>query len=270
MTLDTACSSSLVAFHLGNQSLRTKESDMSIVIGSALHFDPNIFITMTDLGMLSTDGRCRAFDAEGSGYVRGEGICAVVLKRQSEAEMHKDEIRALVRNTNANHDGLKQGITLPNSDAQEALIRSTYASADLDPADTQYFECHGTGTKAGDPRETRAVGAVFAKGRDDPLYIGSVKTNVGHLEGASGLAGIIKTTMGIEKGIIPPNMHFNSPNPEIKFTEWNIDVPQKAIEWKAPNGIRRASINSFGYGGSNAHVILEGENPWIRSTTDVY
>jgi acyl transferase domain-containing protein len=213
---------------------------------------------MTDLGMLSTDGRCRAFDASGSGYVRGEGICAAILKRRSDAERSGDSIRAIVKATGSNHDGKKNGITLPNSVAQEALIRSTYAKAGLNPADTQYFEAHGTGTAAGDPIETRAIGAVFSPGRDVPLYVGSIKTNIGHLEGASGLAGIIKATLGLEKGLIPPNMHFNNPNPKIDFENWKIAVPTGLVEWNTPSGVaRRASINSFGYGGSNAHVILE-------------
>ena len=137
-TIDTACSSSLVCFHMGNQSIRNNESDISIVVGSALHFDPNIFITMTDLGMLSSDGRCRAFDASGSGYVRGEGVCAAILKRKSRADCDGDPIRAIVRGTAANHDGRKQGITLPSAEAQEELIRRTYRAARVNPADTQY------------------------------------------------------------------------------------------------------------------------------------
>lgn len=259
-TIDTACSSSLVCFHMGNQSIRNNESDLSIVVGSALHFDPNIFITMTDLGMLSTDGRCRAFDASGRGYVRGEGVCAVVLKRKSQAELDGDSIRAVVRGTAANHDGRKQGITLPSSEAQEELIRRTYQIANVDPADTQYFEAHGTGTAAGDPREMRAIGAVFSQKREQALNVGSVKTNIGHLEGASGLAGIIKATLSLENRKIPPNMHFITPNPDIDFDNGKISVPTKMADWNSPDDLRRASINSFGYGGTNAHVILEGYN----------
>lgn len=261
VTMDTACSSSLVCFHLGSQSILNREADISIVVGSALHFDPNVYITMTDLGMLSTDGRCRAFDASGSGYVRGEGIAAAIMMRKSNAIRHNNDIRAVVKITRVNHDGKTQGITLPSSEAQEALIRQAYEESGLDPVDTGYFEAHGTGTQAGDPRETRAIGAVFAKGRDEPLYVGSVKTNIGHLEGASGLAGIIKTTLALEHAQIPPNMHFKVGNPGIKFKEWNIQVPQVLTEWKPINGVRRADINSFGYGGTNAHVILEGYYP---------
>jgi acyl transferase domain-containing protein/NADPH:quinone reductase-like Zn-dependent oxidoreductase/NAD(P)-dependent dehydrogenase (short-subunit alcohol dehydrogenase family) len=268
-TIDTACSSSLVCFHLGNQTLQAGEASMSIILGSALHFDPNIFITMTDLGMLSTDGRCRAFDADGTGYVRGEGICAIILKRKSQAELDGDFIRAIVRGTGVNHDGTKQGITLPSSESQEALIRQVYRTAGLDPRDTSYFEAHGTGTRAGDPRETRAIGAVFAPDRDDYLHLGSVKSNIGHLEGASGVAALIKATLSLERGKILPNMHFNTPNPNIKFDEWKLKVPTKTLDWDAPSGFRRASINSFGYGGTNGHVILEGyyasqNKPWEK------
>lgn len=263
LTIDTACSSSLVCFHLANKMLLDGEADMSIVVGSSLHFDSNMFVTMTDLGMLSTDGRCRAFDASGSGYVRGEGITAVVLKRQSSALRHNDSIRAVVRASGSNHDGQKQGITFPNSVAQEELIRSTYRKAGLDPADTQYFEAHGTGTQAGDPNETRAVGAVFS-GREKPMYIGSLKSNIGHLEGASGVASVIKTTLALGKGKIAPNMHFNTCNPKIDLENWKLSVPTELVDWPRPeNGVRRASINSFGYGGTNAHVVLEEYFPPI-------
>ncbi|KAI9042421.1 putative LovB-like polyketide synthase [Aspergillus affinis] len=258
-TIDTACSSSLVCFHMGAQSLRAGEADLSIVVGSALHFDPNIFITMTDLGMLSTDGRCRHGDASGSGYVRGEGITAMVLKRQRQAEASGDSIRAVVRGTGVNHDGRKQGITLPSAQAQAALIRSTYQNAGLDPADTTYVECHGTGTKAGDPRELRAISDVFSPGRKEPLFVGSIKTNIGHLEGASGVAGLIKSTLALEKRTIPPNMHFHAPNPDVEFENWKLEIPTNPKDWKVKNSEipRRVSINSFGYGGTNAHVILE-------------
>ncbi|GAB1212188.1 hypothetical protein ATERTT37_001318 [Aspergillus terreus] len=268
-TVDTACSSSLVCFHLGAQSLRDAEADISIVVGSALHFDPNIFITMTDLGMLSTDGRCRHGDAAGSGYVRGEGIAAMVLKRQDRAQADGDHIRAVVRGTGVNHDGRKQGITLPSARAQADLITSTYERAGLEPAETTYVECHGTGTKAGDPRELRAVHEVFCRHRPDTLHVGSVKTNIGHLEGASGIAGLMKATMALEKKIIPPNMHFSTPNPEVDFKNWKLEIPTEPKVWEMGRRTipRRASINSFGYGGTNAHAILEEYNSFGSKTT---
>lgn len=255
--VDTACSSSLTAFHLGVQSLQTGESDMAIICGTALHFDPTIFITMAEFGMLSTDGRCRHFDAAGSGYVRGDGICAVVLKRQRAAELNGDRIRAVIRGTGTNHDGIKEGMTLPNNKAQASLVRGIYENAGLDPRDTGYFEAHGTGTQAGDPREAASIGEVFAAGRTEPLYVGSIKTNIGHLEGASGLAGIMKAMMCVERGKILPNMHFNTPNPKIDFEKLKIRVPVDTVDWQPENGIRRASINSFGFGGANSHVVLE-------------
>lgn len=255
VTVDTACSSSLVAFHMGNRSVQDDDADLSIIVGSSLHFDPNMFVMMTDLGFLSSDGRCRAFDASGKGYVRGEGICAVVLKKKSRAVAEGNQIRAIIRGTEVNHDGAKDGITMPNSYAQEDLIRATYKHAGVDPKDTQYFEAHGTGTQAGDPRESRAIGAVFAENRDSPLYVGSVKTNIGHLEGASGLAGVIKTILSLEHGKIPPNMLFNNPNPNIDFEKYNITVPTKLLDWKASQGVKRASINSFGYGELLFHPV---------------
>lgn len=261
ITLDTACSSSLVCFHLGNQSLQHGESDIAIIAGLALHFDPNLFITMTDFGILSSDGRCRTFDAHGSGYVRGEGVAAVVLKRRSSAEAAGDSIRAIVRGSGTNHDGTKSGLTLPNGAAQASLMASTYKAAGLDLANTDYFEAHGTGTRAGDPIEANAIGSVFAAAREKPMLVGSIKSNLGHLEGASGLAGIIKATMSVEAGKIFPNMHFNTPNPEIDFERLKIKVPTQFSDWETTTGLRRASINSFGYGGSNAHVILENYSP---------
>nr|AFK23390.1 PKS-NRPS hybrid protein [Cordyceps militaris] len=255
--VDTACSSSLTAFHLGVQSLQTGESDMAIICGTALHFDPTIFITMAEFGMLSTDGRCRHFDASGSGYVRGDGVCAVILKRQRAAEMNGDRIRAVIRGTGTNHDGVKEGMTLPNNKAQARLVRQLYADAGIDPRDTGYFEAHGTGTQAGDPREALSIGEVFAAGREDPLFVGSIKTNIGHLEGASGLAGVMKAMLSVERGKILPNMHFETPNPKIDFRGLKIQVPTETVEWNPANGVRRASINSFGFGGANSHVVLE-------------
>lgn len=259
IVVDTACSSSLVAFHLAHQSIITGESDYAIVLGSALYFDPTTAIVLSDMGFLSSDGRCRSFDADGSGYVRGEGICAVVIKRQSDAVRDGNRIRCVVRATGSNHDGTKKGITVPSSEAQEEMIRRTYQLANLDPDDTHFFECHGTGTKVGDPNETRAVGHVFATPtRKEDLVIGSIKSNVGHLEGAAGLAGMIKAVLAIENRCIPPQMHFDRPNPDIKFQEWRLKVPTEMLSWPETGGKpRRASLNSFGYGGANAHAVLE-------------
>ena len=265
MTLDTACSSSLVCLHLGSQSIQTGESEFAVVAGSALHFDPTTFVTMTDFGMLSSDGRCRTFDSTGSGYVRGEGVCAVVLRKKSAAEASGDPIRGIIRGIGSNHDGLKDGLTLPNGEAQATLVRQVYRDAGISTEDTHYFESHGTGTPAGDPREARAIGDVFSPGRTEPLIVGSIKSNLGHLEGASGLAGVIKATLSVESGKIMPNMHFDTPNPQIDFDAWKIRVPIEVMDWKSESGVRRASVNSFGYGGSNAHCILENHQPKPQS-----
>ncbi|KAI4726166.1 hypothetical protein E4T49_06112 [Aureobasidium sp. EXF-10728] len=268
MTLDTACSSSMMCFHLGNTSIQSGESDIAIVAGSALHFDMGTFITMTDFEMLSPDGRCRTFDAHGNGYARGEGVCALVLRRRSMAEISKNPVLAVVRATGSNHDGWKDGLTLPNGSAQAHLIRKTYEKAGISTKDTQYFEAHGTGTARGDPIEVNAIGEVFAPERKDPLLVGSIKSNLGHLEGASGIAGIIKTVMCLRNGKIVPNMHFNTPNPLIDFDSLKITVPTKLHHW--PQCVtRRASVNSFGYGGSNVHAILEQYHPALGDVSRV-
>ncbi|KAG8162418.1 hypothetical protein KVR01_008183 [Diaporthe batatas] len=268
IVVDTACSSSLVAFHLAHQSIITGESDYAIVLGSALYFDPTTAIVLSDMGFLSADGRCRSFDADGSGYVRGEGVCAVVIKRQSDAIRDGNRIRSVVRATGSNHDGTKKGITVPSSEAQEEMIRRTYQLANLKPDDTHFFECHGTGTKVGDPNETRAVGNVFATPtRSQNLIIGSIKSNVGHLEGAAGLAGMIKAVLAIENKCIPPQMHFDRPNPDIKFEDWRLKVPTEVLSWPETYGKpRRASLNSFGYGGANAHAVLESFDSGTNGT----
>ncbi|KAL9086235.1 MAG: hypothetical protein Q9159_004300 [Coniocarpon cinnabarinum] len=262
MTLDTACSSSLVGFHLGVESLKNKHSDMCIIVGAALHYVPEMFQTMTDFGMLSPNGRSMSYDAMGRGYSRGEGIAAVVLKPVKTAMNDGDSIRAVVRGSGSNHDGIKPGITLPAPEAQEALIRRVYEQANVRYRDTYVFEGHGTGTSAGDPREATAIAAVFNEpGRTEPLRLGSIKSNIGHLEGAAGLAGVIKMTNAIQQKTIAPNMWFKNPNPQIKFADWKLKVPTQAEVWPETDQYQRASINSFGYGGSNAHVIIEAFKP---------
>ncbi|KAF2096276.1 hypothetical protein NA57DRAFT_43427 [Rhizodiscina lignyota] len=264
VSIDTACSSSLICFHMGHQSIMSGESDIAIVCGANIIAYPGMPVMMSDMGFFSSDGRCRSFDADGSGYVRGEGICAVVLRRQSHALESRTRIRAIVSATGSGHDGKKNtGVTVPSSEAQEALIRSTYEEADLDPDDTQFIEAHGTGTRAGDPRETRALGAIFGTStRAHPIYLGSVKSNLGHLESAAGLAGVIKTVLALEKAIIPPQMHFAKPNPDIHFEEWKLAVPTTELEWPpSRTGVRRASCSSYGYGGANAHVVLDSYKP---------
>ncbi|KAL8653433.1 MAG: hypothetical protein Q9226_003851 [Calogaya cf. arnoldii] len=261
VSLDTACSSSLAALHFACQTITTSTADcrQAIVGGVNLMLIPDQMSTMTPLHFLSPDSQCYSFDDRANGYARGEGIGIVVLKHIDDAIRDGDCIRAVIRGTGVNSDGKTPGITLPSSIAQASLIRSTYIMAGLDPADTGYFEAHGTGTSAGDPLEVASIGSVFDRTRQDrsvPLYIGSVKPNIGHLEAGAGLAGLIKTVLTLEAGIIPPNINYVSANPKLRLEERNFVVPTEPTVWPT-QGLRRASVNSFGYGGTNGHCILD-------------
>lgn len=195
-----------------------------------MFFNPDNMTSMANLGMLSPDGICYSFDHRANGYARGEGYGFLVIKRLSDALKDGDTIRAIIRATGSNQDGKTPGITQPNGDAQERLIRDTYRSAGLERKLTRYFEAHGTGTPTGDPIEARAIAMAFdgERSEDDPLYIGSVKTNIGHLEGASGIASLIKTLLVLEKGVIPPNVWFEKANPRISESDWNIKVSKSS------------------------------------------
>ncbi|KAI0132887.1 polyketide synthase [Xylariales sp. AK1849] len=258
ITVDTACSSTLSALHLACQSLRSGESSQAIVGGSHLNLVPEIFISMSNSRLLSQTGKSLSFDNRASGFGRGEGIGCIVLKKLDDAIANGDRIRAVIRSTGMNQDGRTQGISMPNGTAQAELIRSVYESAGLDVNDTGYVEAHGTGTKVGDPIEAAALHAVFGSGRSakDPLYIGSIKSNIGHAEGSSGIVAVIKTALMLEKGFILPNINFKRPNEAIPLAEWNMKVPKTQIPW--PRKKRLASINNFGFGGTNCHVVLEG------------
>ncbi|KAK1991925.1 AMP-binding enzyme [Colletotrichum falcatum] len=266
MTIDTACSSSLVALHQGVQALRLGETNLAVVAGSNLLLGPEWYITESNLNMLSPTGKSRMWDAEANGYARGEGVAAVVLKRLSDAVADGDFIECIVRETGVGQDGRTNGITTPGAESQASLIRRVYAKAGLDVIKDgcQYFEAHGTGTPAGDPVEAEAIHSVFIdssgnNARPDPLYVGSVKTVIGHTEGTAGLAGLIKTTAALQRKTIFPNKHFNKLNPRIAPFYGNLKVPTANVPWpKPPNGQPlRASVNSFGFGGTNSHVILE-------------
>ncbi|TLS21086.1 uncharacterized protein PpBr36_10625 [Pyricularia pennisetigena] len=271
MTIDTACSSSLVALHQAVQSLRNSESTTAIVAGANLILDPTIYISESKLHMLSPDSRSRMWDASANGYARGEGTAALILKPLSRAIADGDQIETIIRETGVNSDGRTPGITMPSPDAQADLIRSTYRAAGLDPAvdRCQYFECHGTGTQAGDPIEAQAIAKAFfpesqkqAQSEEDKLYVGSIKTIIGHLEGCSGLAGVLKASLAIQKKMLPPNLLFKELNPAVAPYTKNLELVQKAMPWPATTSeCRRASINSFGFGGTNAHAILESYEP---------
>ncbi|KAK2051610.1 beta-ketoacyl synthase domain-containing protein [Colletotrichum caudatum] len=259
MTVSTACSSSLVAVHMACQSLLAGETDMAVAGGVNLMLNPECGTYLSSLTMISPEGHCKSFDASGDGYGRGEGCGIVVLKRLDDALRDGDPIRAVIPGTGVNSDGFTQGFTMPSSESQAALIRDVYESAGLDMSDTQFVECHGTGTKAGDPIETRAIYETLGKSASSsqPLIIGSVKPSIGHLEGASGVAALIKAILALEKGYIPPQMFFSTPNPKIPLREWNLSVPTALTPWPKTNGPRRASINNFGVGGTNSHVIIQ-------------
>ncbi|OJD32113.1 polyketide synthase [Diplodia corticola] len=266
LSLDTACSSSLVALHLACQSLRSGEVPTALVGGTNLILMPEMQIAMTSLHFLSPDSKSQSFDHKANGYARGEGAAVVVLKPLADAIRDGNTIRAVIRGTGVNQDGKTPGITLPSAKAQEDLIRATYAQAGLDMASTAYFEAHGTGTPAGDPLECSAIAATIsaARPKDKPLLVGSVKTNIGHMEGASGLAGLIKAVYAIERGVIPPNLWYEKANPRIPLEKWGLKIPTKLLPWPT-KGLRRASVNSFGYGGTNAHCILDDAFHYLRS-----
>ncbi|KAH6042747.1 hypothetical protein HBI54_128330 [Parastagonospora nodorum] len=264
-TLDTACSSSLVALHTACQSLRTGESSMALVAGVHLNMLPEFWISMSMSRLFGDAGRSFAFDQRGTGYGRGEGCGMILLKPLDQALKDNDPIRAVIAGSGINQDGKTPGITMPNQHAQEELIRSVYTQGGMDPADTGYVEAHGTGTRVGDPLEVAALHSVFGQGRNKrkPLYIGSVKSNIGHLEAAAGIAGIIKTALMLERGFILPNYDFKQPNEKIPFDEWGLKVPVRQQPW--PFGKKWASVNGFGFGGTNAHVVMT-RGPLERKT----
>ncbi|RFN43250.1 putative polyketide synthase [Fusarium flagelliforme] len=258
MTIDTGCSGSLVSVHLAAQSLRTGETSLAIAAGAGMILTPNTMMPMTALNFLSPDGKCFTFDSRANGYGRGEGIGVVVMKRLSDALRDNDTIRAVIRATKVNQDGHTTGITLPSKEAQVRNINSIYESAGLDFNQTAYVECHGTGTKAGDWRELKAISESLGSVRDvdNPIVVGSIKPNIGHLEGAAGVAGLIKGVLTLEHAKIPPNINFDKANPDIDFETWKVKVPTKMLDWPLP-GLRRVSVNCFGFGGTNAHVIMD-------------
>lgn len=269
MTIDTACSSSLVALNQAVQALRDGTSDIAVAAGTNLILDPVNYITESNIGMLSPTGRSRMWDIDADGYARGEGVVAIVLKPLSAALRDGDTIDSLIRSIGCNHDGKTQGLTVPSGVAQAALIRDTYIKAGLDPSVStdrcQYFEAHGTGTPAGDPQEALALDRAFfpadnhSGSGDDVLYVGSIKTVVGHTEGTAGLAGVLKAVCALKCGIIPPNLLLNRLSPTVEPYYRHLRILNESIPWPVlPDGVpRRASVNSFGFGGSNAHVILE-------------
>ncbi|WP_189943111.1 type I polyketide synthase [Streptomyces aurantiogriseus] len=260
MTIDSACSSSLVAVHQACRSLRNGECDTALAAGVNVLLSPAVTANFDQIGVLAPDGRCKPFDARADGIVRGEGCGVVVLKRLTDAQRDGDRILAVIRGTAVNSDGRSAGLMAPNPAAQEALLRSALRDAGTEAADIGYVEAHGTGTLLGDPIEAGALGAVLGRDRPagQPLLIGSVKSNLGHLEGAAGIVGLIKTVLSLHHGKLPASLHFQSPNPHIDFTELGLRVVAEPTPWPAERGRPAlAGVSAFGFGGTNAHAILE-------------
>jgi len=263
MSVDTACSSSLVALHLACQSLRSGESELALAGGVQLMLSPEVTIFLSRTGALAPDGRCKSFAADADGFGRGEGCGIIVLKRLSEAQADGDRILALIHGSAINHDGASSGLTVPNALAQEALIRQALLNAQVTPEQLGYVEAHGTGTALGDPIEMEALGAVFGTHRPagSRLHVGSVKTNIGHLEAAAGIAGLLKVVLTLQHTTIPPNLHFSQPSPHIPWTNLPLTVPTQLTPWPASDQLRTAGVSSFGLSGANAFVVLQEAPP---------
>ncbi|AXK34306.1 acyltransferase domain-containing protein [Streptomyces armeniacus] len=257
--LDTACSSSLVAVHQACRSLRAGETDLALAGGVNLILSPFGYVLVSKASAVAPDGRCKAFDASANGYGRGEGCGIVVLKRLRDAVADGDDITAVIRGSALNHDGRASGITVPSGTAQQEVIRAALRDARMEPSRIGYIEAHGTGTSLGDPIELRALDAVLGTDREpgDPLYVGSVKTNIGHLEAAAGIAGLVKTALALRAGEIPPSLHFRDPNPNVDWDRIALRVPTARTPWPAGEEPRAAGLSSFGASGTNAHLVLE-------------
>ncbi len=257
MSLDTACSSSLTAVHEACKSLHSEECSLALAGGINILLNPDIIIEFCNARAISPEGHCKTFDAKANGYVRSEGCGMVVLKRLSNAIQDKDRILALIRGTAVNQDGASSGLTVPNGEAQAALIQTSLRQAKLDPSAIDYIEAHGTGTPLGDPIEAQALNSVFSNHRDRPLWIGSVKTNIGHVEGAAGIAGLIKMVLSLQHEALPKHLHFEKINPLINLEAVPIKIPLELTPWLKGSKPRLGGISSFGISGTNAHVIVE-------------
>ncbi|GAB3434069.1 type I polyketide synthase [Actinophytocola sediminis] len=259
MVVDTACSSSLVALHLACQSLRLRETPVAIAGGVMLMLAPGLTMVMDAAGALAPDGRSKSFDATADGYGRGEGCGMVVLKRLDDAHRDGDRVLAVIRGSAVNQDGRTNGIMAPSRDAQEHMLRQACRQAGVTPESVDYVEAHGTGTRAGDPIEAGAIASVYGVGRpaDRPCLIGSVKSNIGHLEAASGIAGVIKAVLAIEHAAIPPSLNHTTPNPDIPWHDSGLRVVTELTRWPSTGGPRRAGVSGYGYGGTIAHLVLE-------------
>ncbi|HEY0699604.1 MAG TPA: beta-ketoacyl synthase N-terminal-like domain-containing protein, partial [Micromonospora sp.] len=270
LTLDTAQSSSLTAVHLACESLLSGEATIAVAGGVNLNLAPESALVAAKFGGLSPDGRCHTFDSRANGFVRGEGGALVVLEPLHRALAEGHRVYCVIRGSATNNDGATHGLTVPSRAAQEEVLRLAYRRAGVDPGEVQYVELHGTGTRVGDPIEAAALGAVFGPGRaeDDPVVVGSAKTNIGHLEGAAGIAGLVKAVLCVANRELPPSLNHAEPNPAIDLTGWRLRVRTAHGPWPRPDRPLVAGVSSFGMGGTNCHVVLSewpsdaaGDNP---------
>lgn len=268
MSIDTACSSSLTALHIACQSLRNREANLALTGGVNVLLNPEPFIMFSRWGMMAPDGRCKTFDAAADGFVRAEGCGMLVLKRLADAQADGDPILAVIRGSAVNEDGKSSGLTVPNGLAQQAVIRTALQAAGVKPSEISYVETHGTGTSLGDPIEVEAIGNALGEGRTQPLILGSVKTNIGHAESASGVAGLIKTVLALQHEVIPPHLHFHERSPRIPWPDFPVEIPTTHTPWPRTDVPRRAGVSSFGFSGVNAHIVLE-EAPLPQPTAPV-
>lgn len=271
MSIDTACSSSLVAVHQAKMSLLNGECDLAFAIGVNIILNPDLHIAFCKLKALSADGLCKTFDAKADGYVRSEGCGVILLKRTSDAIKDNNRIHAIIKGTSVNQDGTSDSFTAPSQIAQEKNLLKAYEDAEISLESVNYIEAHGTGTPLGDAVELNAIANVIGKHRTknkQPLYVGSVKTNIGHLEPAAGIAGLIKVILSMENGILPANLNFSQPNPGINWKNVNIAVPTKNIIWSKEYPIV-SGINSFGFSGTNVHIVIESYDTNSKPTIEI-
>ncbi|MBS0638058.1 MAG: polyketide synthase dehydratase domain-containing protein, partial [Verrucomicrobia bacterium] len=257
MALDTACSSSLVAVDIACEKIRSGECELALAGGVNLILAPESTINFCKSNMLAEDGRCKTFDAAANGYVRGEGCGIVVLKKLKDALRDNNPVLAVIRATAVNQDGASTGLTVPNVQAQELLINKALRRANLEAREIDYVEAHGTGTSLGDPIEVKGIVATYGQNRNKPLIIGSAKTNIGHTEAAAGVAGLIKCTLALKYGEIPKHLHFHKLNPFITMDETQVKVASEAVDWPEGKKKRYAAVSSFGFSGTNSHIIIE-------------